>query len=369
MKTWIALLAVLALGCTFHVQAANAELDAARARAAKFLVTQHQGDGLFGRAQQVEMPGVTAIVIRSLAKYSNEFRPAKSDVIKKGAEYLVKCQDKTGAIYLKEFGIENLNTCVALSALTAMEDPAFAEAARLAQQYVLSCQSVALVGVDPERHGAFSEGKEANFNLMSTSMSLDALHEAGFDPNSTVWKDAAGFVRRCQDHTELNNTRSMQSGESSGAFVYYPGFSEHGTIRTRTGKTAPAPYGSMTYEALKSLAYCGVDSNDPAIQAAMKWMLQTYSPTENPGAVRNQAYFYYALSFAKAFAAMKKKEITLPDGRTVSWAADLSNHLMKLQRADGSFLNPEPRWMEDNAVVCTAFALEALTLCAKAQEQ
>lgn len=367
MKSYAAL-GALTLFLAFNTSAGNDNLDLARERAAKYLISQHQGDGLFGRAQAAEMPGVTAIVIRALANHSDSYRPAKNDAIKKGAEYLLKCQDKTGAIYLKEFGIENLNTCVALSALKLLDDPAYADAARRAQEYVLSCQSVTLIGTEPDRHGAFSEGKEANFNLMSTSMSLEALHEAGLDPSSPVWKNAAAFVRRCQDHTELNTARSMQGGESTGAFVYYPGFSEHGTTRTRAGRNAPTPYGSMTYEALKSLVYCGTDSNDPAIQAAMKWMLQTYSPAENPGAVRNQAYFYYALSFAKAFSAMKKKEVVLTDGRTVFWAKDLSLHLMSLQRADGSFLNTEPRWMEDSPVVCTAFALEALTLCAKAQQ-
>ncbi len=54
---------------------------------------------------------------------------------------------------------------------------------------------------------------------------------------------------------------------------------------------------------------------------------------------------------------------SLADGRTVNWASEMAAHLLTLQNAEGGFTNAEPRWMEGNAVICTAYALEALRLC------
>ena len=47
-------------------------------------------------------------------------------------------------------------------------------------------------------------------------------------------------------------------------------------------------------------------------------------------------------------------------GAPVNWAAALTQRLTALQRDDGSFVNAEARWMEDNPVLVTAYAVTAL---------
>lgn len=106
--------------------------------------------------------------------------------------------------------------------------------------------------------------------------------------------------------------------------------------------------------------------DDPTMQAAFKWIRANYAVKEHPGAVGNEGYFYYVMSFAKAFTAAGMKEVDLPDGRKSNWAKDLSAHLISLQKPDGSFVNTDGSWMEGNPVLATSFALQALAQCASA---
>jgi squalene-hopene/tetraprenyl-beta-curcumene cyclase len=119
----------------------------------------------------------------------------------------------------------------------------------------------------------------------------------------------------------------------------------------------------MTYQAVKGLIYAGVKKDDPALQAAFKWIKNNYSVAENPGGKGTEGYFYYVMSFAKAFAASGEKEIELADGRKVNWAKDLAAQLIKMQKDDGSFVNPDKRWMEDEPTLSTAYAVDALNIC------
>lgn len=48
----------------------------------------------------------------------------------------------------------------------------------------------------------------------------------------------------------------------------------------------------------------------------------------------------------------------IPQSR--NWRTDLVNRMAELQQPDGSFKSIDPRWMEDNSVLITAYALIAL---------
>lgn len=158
----------------------------------------------------------------------------------------------------------------------------------------------------------------------------------------------------------------MKGGANEGGFVYLPMDSEFGTITGKNGKKMPKPYGNMTYQAVKCLLLAGIDKNDPSLQAAYKWIRNNYSAKEQPGAVGSQGYFYYTNAFASAFTAMGVKEFELTDGRKVNWAKDLAEAIIALQKPDGSFVNTDKRWMEDDTTLSTAYALRALNLCYKA---
>lgn len=352
-------------------RAGETDPAAAAKKAADFLLKQQNEDGTFGKSQGAAMPGMVGIAVKALASSPDKYRENNAQIAK-AAAYLLSKQQANGSIAIPQFGLENYNTSVAVIALVALESPAHKAALEKAKQFILKCQLVDEEGYNKDEHGraygAFGYGNSKRGDVSNTAFSAEALKALGLEENSPAWKNAILFLKRSQDNDETNDLAEMKGGENGGGFVYLPGDSEFGQIVSRTGKKLPKPYGNMTYQAVKSLIYAGMKKDDPAMVAAFKWIKNNYSAKENPGGKGSQGYFYYAISFAKAFTAAGIKELELADGRKVQWAKDLAAHLISLQKSDGSFVNEDKRWMEDDAVLATSYALDALNLCIAAMK-
>lgn len=121
-------------------------------------------------------------------------------------------------------------------------------------------------------------------------------------------------------------------------------------------------YGSMTYAGFKSYIYADLSRNDPRVLAALDWISRHYTLDENPG-LGTDGLYYYFLTFARALSAwgMDRVEVRTPAGveRRV-WARDLVARLASLQEPDGGFRSMDDRWMENDRVLITAYALIAL---------
>jgi hypothetical protein len=130
-----------------------------------------------------------------------------------------------------------------------------------------------------------------------------------------------------------------------------------GTVRHRA-------YGTMTYAGLKSYLYAGLTRDDPRVLAAKEWIASNYTLEVNPGGMGTDGLYYYFLVFARAHDALGEREVIVktPSGASERrvWARDLVDRLEKLQNTDGSFRSVDNRWMEDNPVLITAYALIAL---------
>ena len=55
--------------------------------------------------------------------------------------------------------------------------------------------------------------------------------------------------------------------------------------------------------------------------------------------------------------------VQLPDGRERDWVRELKDKLVSLQRTDGSWVNDDGHWWEDEPILVTSYALLALRLC------
>lgn len=182
-------------------------------------------------------------------------------------------------------------------------------------------------------------------------------------------------------------------------------------------------YGSVTYAGFKSFLYADLDRDDPRVVGALEWIQNNYTLDQNPGmpeAVKNQGLFYYYMTHARALSAWGNTSLTLNpgmksatiraspstptadvvrkidelqqqgydvkvttaaepeagendlagqhpptvyksnDSTEIDWANNLIAKLASLQNPDGSFINAEPRWMEDDPGLVTAYALIAL---------
>jgi squalene-hopene/tetraprenyl-beta-curcumene cyclase len=117
----------------------------------------------------------------------------------------------------------------------------------------------------------------------------------------------------------------------------------------------------MTYAGLKSMIYAGLDSRDVRVQAAFKWIQKHYSLDENPG-MGQAGLFYYYHTFAKALDTMNLKVLEDAAGKKHDWRAELTNHLLSLQKENGGWVNPEKRWMEGDPNMATAYSLLTLAI-------
>ena len=346
-------------------------------KAAACLVKQANADGTFGKSQLAPMPGIVGLVLYAVAKCPGERTADEKAALEKAAAYLLKCQQENGAISLPAFGNDNYNTCVAVMALKALNDPKYGAALEKAKAYILSSQLDEKKGYSKEEHyqayGGIGYGGSKRPDLSNTAFAIEALKELGMDEKSEEFKKALIFVKRCQDNPETNDVPMMKDGDGTGAFQYLPGdteaCSEMGMVKTRKGKEMPKPYGNMTYQGIKSLVYLGLSKDEPELQRAWNWIKNNYSVKEQPGGRGDEGYFYYIVAFAKAFTAAGVKELEVAGGRKVFWAEDLSSHVATLQGADGSFANKTPRWMENDSILSTSYALIALDLSVQAMGQ
>ena len=338
-------------------------------RATGFLIGQQNEDGTFGKSPSAKMPGLVGLALKGIAGCSYKPR-MEHPVVARAVKFLLSKQQPNGSIADPKFGLENYNTSVAVIALLALEDSSFKAVLDKAKKFILTCQLDEELGYKPDEHprafGGFGYGSSKRADVSNTGFSLEALNALGLEKNSKAYQNAILFLKRSQDNDETNDVAEMNGGDNSGAFVYLPSDSEFGKVKTRTGKMMPKPYGNMTYMAVKSLIYAGMKMDDAPMQAAWKWIKNNYSADKQPGGDGNQGYFYYANVFAKTFTAAGIKELELADGKKVNWAKDLSEHLIKLQKPDGSFSNDAARWMENDPILATSYALDALNLCTEA---
>ncbi len=159
---------------------------------------------------------------------------------------------------------------------------------------------------------------------------------------TTPWDDAAiVFINRCQD---------PPPGTGAG----------RGFIYTTVPTPGPnIPYGSMSYAGLWSNALLPVVRAPIHYFAARNWAGHNYSVTQNPGWGQG-AYYYYAVTMAKALQLSNMPWIVEPGPLFHNWYLELSGELLLRQNGAGYWENPDPMLGEFNRHLCTAYSLLVL---------
>jgi squalene-hopene/tetraprenyl-beta-curcumene cyclase len=227
--------------------------------------------------------------------------------------------------------------------------------------------------ISPEEdwYGGVGYGKHGRPDLSNTQMMLEALHDAGVSPEDPAIQEALVFVSRSQNLKETNPSAWAQAGSNDGGFIYTPanggesmasqyvGEGRYGELLLESDPRRLRSYGSMTYAGFKSLLHAGLNENDPRVEAAMEWIRNNWTLKENPG-VGQQGLYYYFHAVSRALTAAGWKNITTEDGVEHDWREELVEKLESLQRPDGSWVNPEDRWLESEAILTTAYSILAL---------
>lgn len=339
-------------------------------KAFDFLKKQQKPD--FSWQNSYDPPGITAIVLRAFM--ADEKFDADQPFLDKAFDKLLSFQKDNGGIY--QDALANYNTAIAVSALAVSKEEEYKKPIAKALEYLRSLQfSDKIEGVQPDVHvdsdtspkfGGFGYGKKGRPDLSNTQFALDALHDAGVKPGDPAFAAAMKFATRCQN---LSETNDQKFAGDDGGFIYTDdgteGSNPAGEYKGPDGRTFFRSYGSMTYAGLKSMIYAGLSKDDPRVKAAWAWITKNYTVDENPGmvfagadAAKGGLYYYY-MTMARALRAYGQPVITDADGKKHDWRIDLINKLATLQRPDGSFVG-EKRWMEDNSVLVTSYALLAL---------
>ncbi|MEM1098630.1 MAG: prenyltransferase/squalene oxidase repeat-containing protein [Planctomycetota bacterium] len=304
----------------------------------------------------------------------------------KALAYVLDRVQEDGSIREGPDGIlANYNTAISVSALTRLRaDPVAIQAVQGGVKFLRGLQwQVGMTDPDgnviDEDHpyfGGAGYGNNGRPDLSNTQMMLEALHEAGVPADDPAFQRALVFITRLQG-TTANDYWPEGTIEQAGGFIYATSVnkdligvaqsmaSPEMTDEARAGRPVSGlrNYGSMTYAGFKSYLYADLKPDDQRVHDALSWLQANYTLDRNPGMpadVDQQGLFYYFMVQGKALAAYGADTLDTVPGGPVDWRANLVEALIERQNDDGSWANTEPRWMETNPQLVTAYAVLTL---------
>ena len=357
---------VIVVSCAFLAapgQAADATaIRASIAKATTFLEQHQSPDGSFSAEVG---PAVTALAVNALARSGS---PADSPAVQKGVAYLLTFKRPDGGIYAPESPVSNYETAITMVALAACnKDGRYDQEIKGCEAYVKGLQwddGEGKGAADPAYGGA-GYGRKGRPDLSNTQFMIEALRTIGASENDPAIQKALVFVSRTQNLVGPENTAPFAeknaNASDEGGFYYTPaaggesqaGGSPEGGLRS---------YGSMTYAGLKSMIFAGLTKDDYRVKAALKWLGRHYTFKENPGMGQAGIYYYFHTA-AKSLDVLGAETFTDVEGKEHSWRTELSDEILARQRPDGSWVNDNAKWMEDNPKLVTSYALLALAYC------
>jgi squalene-hopene/tetraprenyl-beta-curcumene cyclase len=325
-------------------------------RAVAFLSQAQANDGSYSNH-----PGITAIVTASLLRSG---RSPSDPVVARSLKYLESNIRADGGVYREGSNHKNYETCTALVAFQlANADGRYQDTIAKAEKFVKDQQWDEGEGkaISDPYHGGAGYGSSSRPDLSNTTFFVEAMNALGRDADDPAMQKALLFISRCQNLESPHNTTEFAGKINDGGFYYtvaaggnsFAGKEPDGGLRS---------YGSMTYAGLKSMIYAGVGKDDPRVKAAYDWIKKNYTVSDNPGMGDAGLYYYYH-TFAKALATMGDERLATADGTSHDWRAELIQQLASTQKADGSWVNGNNRWLEGDPNLVTAYSLLALSYC------
>lgn len=331
-------------------------------RAIEYLASKQSPDGSFSPQMGI---GPTALAALGMLRSG---RAAADPVVAKALEYLEKYVQENGGIYTPGSHISTYETCVAMVCFReANEKGRFDRVIAGGEKFIRGAQWDESKGKEPSDfyYGGAGYGGKSRPDLSNTAFLIEALRSCGAGADDEALKKALVFVSRCQNFESPHNTTPYAAKINDGSFYYTCVVGRQDEERG-TPDGGLRGYGSMTYSGLKSMVYAGLAKDDPRVEAAIKWIGKNYDVKTNPG-MGDAGLFYYYHTFAKALDAFGADFIVDAAGVKHDWRKDLTEELASRQRSDGSWVNKNPRWMESDSNLATAFALLALSYCGPKQ--
>jgi squalene-hopene/tetraprenyl-beta-curcumene cyclase len=337
-------------------------IDNTANRGIDFLLIRGQNDdGSFSPESGV---AVTALCVQAIL----EHRPKATDsaAIQKALKYIESMIRPDGGIYAEGSYYRNYETSVAVGALVKANDGRYDSQLHRAELFLKEIQWDEGEGIESSdaAYGGQGYGKHKRPDLSNTAFFVEALRNLGNGEDDEAIQKALKFIVRTQNLTGHGNDTEHAGRIGDGGFYYTPAAGGQSQAET-TANGGLRSYGSMTYAGLKSMIYAGLSSEDPRVVAAMDFIRNNYSLSDNPGMGQAGLYYYYH-TFAKALDAAGAEILDDADGKPHDWRSELTDKLIEQQQQDGSWVNSDnDRWMEGDRQLVTAYALLSLAHCSQ----
>lgn len=365
----------------------RASARVALARAADSLVARQLAGGAWPDFQHVEPTAsapCTALALAALATASRvpgvATPEAWSGAAARAVAFLAGCQVDDGSVRDpgEAVGFRNYATALTATALARLDPEAHADALGRCRDYLVARQLTGEFGYTEYhwQHGAwdyYDENKEGMLraDISVTSSVLEGLRSAGLRAEAPTWGRALKFLRQAQN---LSPRASDPEPLRDGGFPFSPRESKAGMVRLGGGAIGFRSYGSATADGLRGLLYCGLPADHPAVRSALGWIGAHYGVDVNPGfddgarvPYDRGIRYYYLASLAKALHAAGVRQLETPEGPR-SWPEDVLDYLLHRQAEDGSFASESNVMHEDDPVLSTSFALEAMARAVASME-
>jgi len=361
VKRGIAFLATLVATLSLNAQTIAPELaQQVRSSVDKglaWLKAQQKPDGAWSEAN---MPALTALPLWAMAASGSSACAAEQE---KAVSFLLGNQKADGGIYVpqpgkKGSGLGNYNTSISVMALGATGRKEAVPAILKARTYIASSQHFG----DDLHDGGFGYDKESNrayTDLNNTHYAMDAMRRTqGFEDLR-----AAGEKKADLDwDAALKYVMQMQNGEGEtrGGFAYNTEDPKGGVVTNASGRVMLRAYGSMTYAGLLAMVHARLEKSDPRVRSAVDFSSRYWTLDENPGQGQQGLYFYFNV-MARALSAAGLDAIPRQGAAdAIRWREDVVKKIVSLQQPDGSWVNANNRWWENDPVLATSYALLAL---------
>ncbi len=380
----VVMLALSLVVCTLPAAALQGEKQSqaqqAIQRGLAFLADSQAQDGSWSPQPG---PAVTGLALRAFLQQPGA--DATEPTIAKALAYLLARTQADGSIRDGAEGIlANYNTAIAVSALTKLPQDAEAQAAvqrgvaflrGLQWQHGMPDPKGTPIDEAHPFYGGAGYGQHGRPDLSNTQIMLQALHDAGVPADDPAFQRALTFITRLQG-TAANDYYPQGTIVQDGGIIYATSVNSD-TLgipqsmanpdmidEARAGRPVSGlrGYGSMTYAGFMSYLYADLKPDDPRVHDALTWIRSNYTLERNPGMaadIDQQGLFYYYLVHGRALAAFGSDTLATSEG-DVDWRANLIDALLERQNADGSWANAEPRWMEADPNLVTAYAILTL---------
>ena len=297
------------------------------------------------RAQQMDdgsWMGDVGITAFAVSAFANGGIGEDDPAVRKAVDFVLSKRTGDGSFSMGTNTVYYTSVCAV--GLSATRNPDYRDEVEGAIQYLESVQKTADNSDEEWWVGGIGYGGDGRPDLSNNQFAIMAFHAAstvyGIEIDESTWDNVEIFTTRSQN---LQETNPDYAANNDGGFMYFPGYSHAGD---------GASYGSMTAAGVWCYVLGGVSRDDYRVEAAMSWLDEHRTFTENPG-IGDAGLYYYYWTYARA--------MTLYGEPVSDWYKDLVPAVLERQAADGSWVNADGEWFwEDLPELATVYAINAL---------